>query len=188
MKVDEFLKNNKKSTNYLKGLLKRVLFTTSIILVVLILCNSNSKIKSLVKKYIVDENYNFSKINNIYNKYISKFNESKEKVTSVNNEKLLNYKSSMKYKNGVLLTVEEENVKMLESGLIVYIGTKNDIENVIVVQQSNGIDVMYGYVENINVKVYDYVEKGTILGVASNKLYLEFSKDGEVIDYSPYIK
>lgn len=189
MKVDEFLKINRKNTNYLKGLIKRVLLTITTILIVLVLCNSNNKIKTLVKKYTLEENYNFSKINKIYNKYISKFKKTKEKVSLVNNEKLLNYKTSEKYKNGVLLEVDDStNVKMLESGLVVFIGNKNDIENVIVVQQSNGIDVMYGYVENLNIKVYDYIEKGTILGIANKKLYLEFSKDGAVIDYEPYIK
>ena len=78
---------------------------------------------------------------------------------------------------------------MLESGLVVFIGNKNDIENVIVVQQSNGIDVMYGYVENLNIKVYDYVEKGTYIGeVNNNNLYMVFSKNGKYLNYEEYLK
>ena len=42
--------------------------------------------------------------------------------------------------------------------------------------------------ENINVELYDYIEKGTIIGNSNNKLYLEFSKDGKVVSYEPYIK
>ena len=77
---------------------------------------------------------------------------------------------------------------MIESGLVVYVGEKEGIGNTIIVQQSNGIDVKYGFLDKIDIKVYDYIEKGTIIGNSNNKLYLEFSKDGKVVSYEPYIK
>lgn len=190
MKVEEFLKIKKKNSSYFKGLLKRTLITIVIVLSVLILCNTNSKIKTLVKKYTYGTNYNFSKINALYKKYILNLNDkTKKTVEKVNGEKTLNYTKVEDFNDGALLTVDDNyNVKMLESGLVVYIGEKNGIENTIIVQQSNGIDVIYGYIENTDLKVYDYVEKGTIIGVANKKLYLAFQKDGEKIEYEPYIK
>lgn len=190
MKVEEFLKIKKKNSNYFKGLLKRTLITTVLVLSVLILCNTNSKIKTLVKKYTYGTNYNFSKINALYKKYILNLNDkTKKTVEKVNGEKSLNYTKVEDFNDGALLTVDDNyNVKMLESGLVVYIGEKNGIENTIIIQQSNGIDVIYGYIENTNLKVYDYVEKGTIIGVANKKLYLAFQKDGEKIVYEPYIR
>ena len=56
------------------------------------------------------------------------------------------------------------------------------------VQQSNGIDVTYGNISEVNVKVYDYIEKGKIIGTASNKLYMTFASEGEFLDYRTYIK
>ena len=80
------------------------------------------------------------------------------------------------------------NVKLLESGLVVYVGEKDGVRSSIVVKQSNGIDLIYGFINNPNVKVYDYVEKGTIIGTANKELYLAFQKEGEQISYAPYIE
>ena len=80
------------------------------------------------------------------------------------------------------------NVKMLESGLVVFVGEKDGIRNTIIVQQSNGIDIVYGFINNTDVKVYDYVEKGTIIGTANKELYLAFQKEGKSISYEPYIE
>lgn len=190
MKVEEYLKNNndKKKNNPIFNLLKRTLITAFIVIIVLILCKSNNNIKTFIKKHVYETNYKFSKINNFYNKYILNFNKKKENILSVGTEKTLIYTNEEKYKDGVILTVDENyNVKVLESGLVVYVGDKDGIENVVIVQQSNGIDIVYGYVET-DAKIYDYIEKDDVLGTANNKLYLSFMKDGSIVDYSPYIK
>ena len=47
----------------------------------------------------------------------------------------------------------------------------------------------YGNLQNINVELYDYVEKGKLLGEAKGtNLYLVYQKDGEYVDYKEYIK
>ena len=76
---------------------------------------------------------------------------------------------------------------MLDSGLVVYIGEKEGYGSCIVVKQSNGIDVIYGNITDTNIKVYDYIEKGTIIGNANEYLYLVFQKEGETLDYKKYI-
>ena len=73
-----------------------------------------------------------------------------------------------------------------DSGIIVFIGNKEDYGSSIIVQQVNGIDVLYGNIENTNYKLYDYVKKGDILGSANKYLYLLFKKDGKVLDYEKY--
>ena len=77
---------------------------------------------------------------------------------------------------------------LLESGLVVFVGQKEPYGSVVVIQQSNGIDVIYGGITSKDIKVYDYIEKGTIIGTCDEKLYLEFQKEGESLDYKPYIK
>ena len=41
---------------------------------------------------------------------------------------------------------------------------------------------------NSDIKIYDYVQKGTLLGeVVDNKLYLVFQKEGKYLNYKDYI-
>ena len=54
----------------------------------------------------------------------------------------------------------------------------------LILLQVNGIDVFYSNIEPININIYDYIEKGELLGqVKTNKLYMLFQKDGKNIDY-----
>ena len=40
----------------------------------------------------------------------------------------------------------------------------------------------------LNLKLYDYIEKGELLGEAKDgKVYLVFSKEGKYLDYKNYI-
>ena len=39
----------------------------------------------------------------------------------------------------------------------------------------------------VEVKLYDYVEKGEILGSISDKLYINFEKDGKYLSYEKYL-
>ena len=42
--------------------------------------------------------------------------------------------------------------------------------------------------DSINVSMYEYVEKGDLLGeVSTTELYLLFKKNGEILDYKEYI-
>lgn len=55
-------------------------------------------------------------------------------------------------------------------------------------EQVNGIAVWYSNVNSTNVKMYDYVEKGSLLGeVKDTTLYLVFQKEDKYLDYSKYI-
>ena len=46
----------------------------------------------------------------------------------------------------------------------------------------------YANINAMNLKLYDYIEKGTLLGeTKDNKLYLVFSKNGEYLNYKDYI-
>lgn len=74
------------------------------------------------------------------------------------------------------------------SGLVVFIGEKEGYGNTVIIQQANGIDLWYGNIESVNVKLYDYVETGVLIGTTLNdNLYLVYKKDGEVLDYQNYI-
>ena len=104
------------------------------------------------------------------------------------NEKLT-YKKHNTYKDGCVLTVDKNYmVPALESGVVVFLGEKEDYGTTIIIEQIDGIEVFYSNVDAINLKLYDYVEKGKLIGeVKKDKLYLVFSKDGKYLDYQKYI-
>ena len=77
-------------------------------------------------------------------------------------------------------------VPCLESGIVVYIGNKDDYGQTVIIEQENGIDVFYSNISNDNIKLYDYIEKGEYVGqTKTNKLYLVFQKNGTVLDKNP---
>lgn len=175
------------SNKYLNGLVKRTMICFVFVLLVLAISLMSETGRSYIKKYLLETNFEFSKINTLYNKYIGKLTDENTEVVS--GSQLLEYTSKEKYNDGVKLTVSENyNVNLLESGIVVYIGEKEGYGNTIIVQQSNGIDAWYGNIENVDVKIYDYIEKGTIIGNVNKTLYLVFQKNGEILNYEDYIK
>ena len=75
----------------------------------------------------------------------------------------------------------------------IFVKAKNYVRygygNTIIVQQVNGVDLWYGNINNSNVKLYDYIEKGEILGdTLNNDLYLVYKKEGSTVNYEEYIK
>ena len=194
MRVEDFFKAKNTYKKYFKSLISRILLTTIIVLIILIICNLSTKFKSEVNKYVYETNYNFSKINSLYKKYLLSLKKETEKVNNkvtelVSKSKTFDYSEKKPFKDGVLLTVGENYpVKTMESGLIVYIGKKDDMDT-IVMEQSNGIDVVFGNVVTSDIKIYDFVEKGIIIGNTNNEeLYLSFQKNKEVLNYEPYIE
>ena len=172
----------------IKIYLSKTLITVIITLVFLILIKANNKFKNNFYKYVFDNNFSFSTISNIYNKYfgniieIPTFNDK-----TVFNEKI-NYKSKEKYLDGVKLEVDKNYlINAQESGIVVFVGEKENYGNVIIIQQINGIDMWYGNINNSNVKLYDYVEKGKAIGDVSDYLYLVYKKNGNILNYEDYI-
>ena len=179
--------------NSVKNVIVNFIFKTLIVavitLVLLIVMRTNTKFKTMFYKYVYDTNITFTKFNNLYNKYFKDLNLNKINISTktVSDEKL-SYSKVTKYKEGAKLLVSNNyTVPVLESGIVVFIGDKDDYGKVIIIQQINGIDLLYGNVENANYKLYDYVKKGEILGTSNKYLYLVYKKDGKILDYEKYL-
>lgn len=171
-------------------ILFKTLITVIITLVILILTKSNIKFKTIFYKNVYEKNISFASLNNLYNKYIGSLDifDKVVKTESVFSE-TLTYKSKEKYKDGVKLSVDSKYlIPINESGVVVYIGEKENYGNVVIIQRIDGVDEWYGNIDNVNVKLYDYVNKGTLLGEADKCLYLVYKKDGNVLNYEEYIK
>ena len=94
----------------------------------------------------------------------------------------------VKYYDGVMAEKESGSViEALNSGIVVFVGEKENYGNVVIIQGIDGVDVWYGNIDNVNVSLYDYVEKNTILGSAKeNHIYFVVQKDGQYLDYEEY--
>ena len=186
----KFYKENKTSNNFFKKIILRILVTTIIALILLISFKINSSFKKTFYHYVYEENFPFSVVKNFLQ---DKFGTSLTFDNLVTEEEVFNEKLSYKdkslYHDGVKLTVSSEYmIPSFESGIVVYIGQKENYKQVVIVQQMNGVDVWYGNIKQANVKLYDYVEKGSLIGQADNKtLYLVFQKEGKFIDYQNYL-
>ena len=70
---------------------------------------------------------------------------------------------------------------------MVYIGEKEDYGNTVIIQGVDGVDIWYGNLTNVSVKLYDYLEKDKLIGeTLDDTLYLVIKKDNEYIKYEDY--
>ena len=191
MVESKFYKDNKSSkSNLFKNIVLRVLITIIVTLILLIGFKMNNNFKKTFYHYVYEENFPFSAVKNFLQE---KFGTSLTFDKIVTDEEVFNEKLSSKdkslYHDGVKLTVSSEYmIPSLESGIVVYIGEKENYKQVVIVQQMNGVDVWYGNIKQANVKLYDYVEKGSLIGQVDNKtLYLVFQKEGKFVDYQSYL-
>lgn len=185
-KIEKRLKLKKNVRNFLN----KILITTIIFLIGLIIIKDNPNIKRIIKENIYEKSFKFMKSNNFYNKYIGNIfslDKMSDKTEAVFNENI-NYENITNYKDGAMLTVQDNYlIPALNTGIVLFIGEKDDYGKTIIVEQIDGVEVYYSNVKE-NVKLYDYVEKGQLIGEASsNKIYLTFIKDGKYLNYKNYL-
>lgn len=185
-KYNKIISKNNTNTKIF-SLLTKTMITVIITLICLIGCKKSTNFKSKFYEKIYEENFSFAKINNLYQKYFgsllpfeNKLNNSTEPVFS----ETFTYLSKEKYLDGEKFTVDNNYLMpVLESGMVVFIGEKEEYGNTIIIQQVDGVDTWYSNI-NSNIKLYDYIEKGDVLGeVNSNYLYLVMKKDGKYLTY-----
>ena len=176
---------------YLKGLTSRVLLVIIFVLGSLIFTNISDKNKELYKKYVLENSLEFTKINNFYEKLLGKVDIVSPKIDNTTSVFLntINYSNIESYKNGFKLGLEAgEIINNITSGIIVYIGDKDDLGNTIIVQGNDGVDIWNSNITDTDIKVYDYIESGAIIGVAnSDYIYLTLNKDGKYLNDEEYL-
>ena len=183
-------KDNKKKSIFI-SFLNKILICFILVVTCLIIMKNNSKFKDYINKNIYHDNISFAYLNNLYNKYFGSIVPSlkTEEITPVFNEKL-EYINVNKYFDGYKLEVSNSYlVPIIESGIVVYSGNMENYGNTVIIEGIDGVDIWYGNIKNINVKLYDYVNKGDFLGeVNDNILYLVLEKNKEYLDFEKYIK
>ena len=172
------------------GFINQVLICIVLFLSVLIL-TKNTSFKDKLYEFIYSYNFSFLEIENFVKKNFGSIipSISDNKATEIVSSERLEYKKLTEIENGVLLDVDKGRViTSLESGLVVFIGEKEDYGKVLILEQVDGVEAWYIGITLDEFKLYDYVEKGTIIGETSDtEIKLLFKKQGEGVDYKTYL-
>ena len=141
----------------------------------------------LYKEYVLTESLPFTKIKGWYEELFG------EVLPKDDNNKMvikghLVYKNIENYKDGEVLTLTANTlINSFQSGIVVYCGEKDDYGNTVIIQGVDGVDIWYGNLTNVSVKLYDYVEKDKLIGETnSDLLYLVIKKDNNYLKYEDY--
>ncbi len=175
----------------IRNFINKVLIVIALFLTCLICLKSKPSFKNQLIHYVYEDNFEFTKLKSVYEKYFGKIlsiDQLAPKEEAVFNEKL-QYKKTNVYKDGVMLTVDEGYmIPTLESGIVVFMGEKEGYGTTVIVEQVDGIDVWYSNIQSNDIKMYDYLEKGSLIGeVKGDKLYMVFQKEGAYLNYKEYL-
>lgn len=178
----------KKNSRFMK-FVNKTLTAVFLGLVLLIVMEYSPKFKTFMQNDVLNKNFSFGFIGNIYERYfggvLPKNNNNTIKVFG---EKLV-YKNKENYKDGYKLKVDDSYlVPIIESGVVVFIGNKDDYGRSIVIEGEDGSTITYGNIKNSDIKLYEYVTKGKYLGeVSDNTLYILLAKGGKYLDIETYL-
>lgn len=178
-----------KKWKYIKGLISRTLIAVIFVLGSIIFTNISAKNKELYQKYVLEDSLEFTKINELYQRLFGSVDITKKDNDSEVVFGNITYTNIEPFKNGSKLTIGmNEVVNVITSGIVVFIGEKDDLGNTIIIQGNDGVDIWYSNITDTDIKVYDYLESGNILGTSnSDDIYITISKDGEFISYEEYM-
>ncbi len=180
-------KEEKKDNNYISHLFTRTLISIILVLGFAIYTQISDDNLLYFKKKFFSETLPFAKINEIYNKYFGNITPVQKEVAVSKTQK--NYTNIEKKDNSYELSLNGNTFSYLESGIIVFAGSKDNLGNTIIVQGIDGIDYWYSNLENVNVTLYDYVNKDSLIGeFNSNKAILTLMKDNNYLDANTYLK
>lgn len=144
-----------------------------------------------IKDNIFNRSFNFVKINKISEKILGKdivYNFDKD--ISVNNSNNIDINNISDYFEGEKIKVSNNlPIGLIESGIVIYIGNKENFGKTVIIQGVDGYNIWYGNLDNIDQKIYSFLEKNTLIGNASGEyIYLLIEKDGKYFKYDDYVK
>lgn len=186
--LNEYINDDKgkKFKKKFKSFINRVLISLCLLIICLILIKVSPKAKDFIKTKVFNSAFNFSLVNKYYEKYFGSLNINKS-VDSQTVSVQINYEEGEKYLDGVSVKTLGNNVYAIESGIVIFKGNKDGYNDTVIIQTSNGYDMWYGNLKNINVNIYDYVNKNDLISESNDKLYLVINKDNKFYTYKEYL-
>ena len=169
--------------------LSKILLAIIFILLCLIANNYSNKFANYYNKYFQNNNFKFNKGLKLYQKVIGKPIFLKEEGLSSQVVDLDNHYQIKDYLEGKQLEYEKNGlVNAFNSGIVVFIGNKDNYGNTVIIQGIDGVDIWYGNITDLSINLYDYVEKNKIIGKPINELiYLKIEKDGNNLNITDYL-
>lgn len=168
-------------------IITKILLSTIFLFASLIYIKSDEQNKLLYQDKIFTDSLSFTKINKFYEKHFGNVMPVLKKEEVVFSNKIT-FSKIENYLEGEVLTIQEKSpISNINGGMVVFVGEKEGYGNTVIIQGNDSYDIWYGNLTNISVKLYDYLEKETILGeTKNNKLYLVIKKDNNFIKYEKY--
>lgn len=182
-------KKKQKNPKYISNLFTRTLLSVILVLACAIYINISDANLLNFKNYFFNDTLAFTKINNLYSKYFGNIVPDKvNKTIPVASTNTNFYTNIEEVDNSYKLQLNSNTFSFLESGIIVFSGEKEGFGKTIIVQGIDGVDIWYSNLDNTNVTIYDYVEKGGIVGECKeNTIILTFMENGEYKSYENYL-
>ena len=181
---------DKKDNRFIK-FVNKTLMAIFLGLVLLIVMEYSPKFKSFIQNDVLNKNISFGFLGKVYERYLGGVlpqDSTSKNTIKVFDEKLA-YKSKEKYQDGYKLIVDDNYlVPVIESGVVVFVGNKDTLGNVITIEGEDGSTITYGNIKNSDIKLYEYANKGKYLGeVENNILYISLLKNGKNLDIETYL-
>lgn len=122
---------------------------------------------------LVKTNSNIFDVSKLYNGFFGQFFvEKEEKVAAIN----LDFDLGNKYLNGYMIKTKQEGVVALVNGVVIS-NTEGEMGKTVKIQGTDGVIYTYGFLENVNVHIYQYVNANQVIGICNDSFYLEGYKD-----------
>lgn len=180
--------NRKKPSNYISNLFTRTLISVILVLACSIFVNLKDENLLFFKDKLFNNTLAFTKINELYTKYFGEIVPPVNTSAPVFNNEASILSNLEPLGNSFQGKVDADVISYIESGIVVFAGVKENYGETVIVQGIDGVDIWYSNLTNVNVTMYDYVEKDAILGeVKDKKIVLTFMEQGEFIGYDKYI-
>jgi stage IV sporulation protein FA len=182
--------NNKKNTHiskYINNLFTRTLLSVILVLICAIFIEYSDNNLLFFKNKLFNDTFSFTKINELYTKYFGNIIADNTLATPVFNDNTL-YSNITELDNSYKVELNTNTMSFLESGIVVFIGEKDNLGKTVIVQGIDGVDIWYSNISSCNLTIYDYIKKDDILGeVNDNEVILTFMEDGNYINYEKYL-
>ena len=168
-------KSNKKGSLF-KRLLSKLFTVIIFTMLVVIGSNYSPSFRNFIIDEVLNNTMDFSKINKLINNASNVFKS--DEIVSVSSDIK---EESEEYLDGIKYKVNKNSdIILKDSGIVTFIGEKKGYGNTVIIQQSNGYYAWYGNIKE-SIKLYDYVEKGTEIGTASDEYYYVLLKDDKPV-------
>mgnify|MGYP004442568693 FL=1 len=196
---EDFISNKNKDKlnkySYLKKFLFQVLIKSLIVIIIfissLIYISRSDENKNYFKKIVYNNSLSFARIYNVYKNYLGDlipFKNILSNTTKTVSSEKISYDNITKENNGYMLdTSSMYMVTSIKSGIVIKKENSKKYKTLITIQDKDGVNITYGMLENLNINLYDYVDKGEVIAMCNKKLYLIFEKNGKYLSYEKYL-